>query len=303
MNHLINVMMNKIINLKSIAAVTAIAVSAFVFTACQKENLATGNPVAGKKVALSEIQKRNVESLAQSIPTVRLWDQANNRFMDIDIFNRKVTRDWTFANPTEGYTYAGTSTWSNADGSQMVVLTISGTSSGSGGGGTVVAGNSALDIDYAFCFNIDVEAVGIDLFSGLGGEFDGVAGVVGIAGDFEALANNELGEDPDFEDFFQGFAEYIVYDDYADGNYEVLNWFDDLDGEPDDLEGNAFSFVIDFQNFGIYFSSGGSIDVSGSSMNFNGEYLALGDFLLDLGEEEGEPDVTEVYGYGEMGCN
>lgn len=298
--------MKKFINLKSILAVTAIVVSALVFTACQKENLATGKPlVSGKKVTLSEIQKRNVESLAQSIPTVRLWDQANNRFMDIDIFNRTVTREWTFANPTEGYEYAGTSTWSNADGSQMVVLTISGTSSGSGGGGTVVAGNSVLDIDYAFCFNIDVEAVGIDLFSSLGGDFDGasVAGVVGIAGDFEALANNELGEDPDFEDFFQGFAQYVVYDDYADGNYDVLNWFDDLDGESDDLDGNAFSFVIDFQNFGIYFSSGGSIDVNGSSMNFNGEYLALGDFLLDLGEEEGDLDITEVYGYGEMGCN
>lgn len=54
---------------------------------------------------------------------------------------------------------------------------------------------------------------------------------------------------------------------------------------------------------GIYFSNGGSIDVSGSSMNFNGSYLALGDFLLDLSEEEGEPEVDEVFGYGEMGCN
>lgn len=224
--------MNKINNFKSIFAVTAIAASALIFSACQKENItATGAP-KGKKVSMNSIQKRRVEAMAAAIPTVRLYDQNNGRFMDIDIFNRKVTRDWTFANPTQGYEYAETGTWTNADGSQMVVLTISGTSSGSGGGGTVVAGNSALDIDYAFCFNVDVEAVGIDLFSGLGGDFEGFAGVVGIAGDFEALANNELGDDPEFEDFFQGFAEYIVYDDYANGNYEVLNWFDDLDEDP-----------------------------------------------------------------------
>lgn len=289
-----------------IACATVVA-SALIFSGCQKEQLSTGNnPYVkpAKKITLTEEQARKIESIAADIPVVRLYDEANDRYMDMNIFER-WNRDWTFANPYEGAEFSETGTWTSADGTQMVVLNISGATSGAGGGGLVVAGNSALDIDFAFCFNIDVEAVGMDVFD-FGGTFEGsVAGVIGIAGDFEALANDELGEDPDFEDFFQGFAEYIVYDDYVNGEYEVLNWFDDLESEADDLEDNAFSFVIDFSTPGIYFSSEGSITASGASMAFNGSYLALEDFLLSFDEEEEgeEPVVTEVFGYGEMGCD
>jgi hypothetical protein len=288
-----------------IAGATLVA-SATVFSSCQKEQVTTGNnPYVkpAKEFTLTETQARRVETMAASIPVVRLYDEAHNRYMDMNIFERS-NRDWSFANPYEGATYAESGTWISADGTEMVVINISGTSSGAGGGGTVVAGNSALSIDYAFCFNIDIEATGGDLFD-FGGEFGGsVAGVIGIAGDFEALANDELGEDPDFEDFFQGFAEYIIYDDYANGSYEVLNWFDDLESDLDDLEDHAFSFVIDFSTPGIYFSQSGTISASGSSMDFNGTYLALEDFLLDFDEEgEDEPSVSEVAGFGEMGCD
>lgn len=295
--------------LKLPIAFATVAAAAMIFSSCQKEQLTTGNGnpnsifPAGKKITLSEEQARKIETMAANIPIVRLYDEANDRYMDMNIYER-WNRDWTFANPYEGAEYSDQGVWVDADGTQMVVITIGGTTSGAGGGGTVIAGSSALDIDFAFCFNIDIEGVGMDLFD-FGGNFDlSIAGVVGIAGDFEALANDELGEDPDFEDFFQGFAEYIIYDDYADGEYEVLNWFNDLEDEADDLEDHAFSFVIDFSTPGIYFSNDGSITAQGASMNFNGTYLALEDFLLSFDEEEEEePTVEEVSGYGQMGCD
>jgi hypothetical protein len=131
-----------------------------------------------------------------------------------------------------------------------------------------------------------------------------VSGVIGIAGDFEALANDELGEEPDFEDFFEGFAAYIVYDSQANGSYEVLDWFEDLEGGSDDLADHAFSYVLDWSNFGLYFSSAGTITASGASLNFQGEYLSLLDFVLTLDEEgEEEMEAEFVEGLGQMGCN
>jgi hypothetical protein len=286
-------------------AAGALAFGAVVFTGCQKEEITNkvGNPMAGsKKVTLTEAQIRQVREISAKIPMVRLHDEVNGRYMDINIYER-WNRDWTFANPYEGAEYSESGSWVSADGEEMVVFSVNATTSGAGGGGTVVAGNTTLNIDYAFCFNIDVQAVGLDLFD-FGGSFDGVSGVIGIAGDFEALANDELGEEPDFEDFFEGFAAYIVYDSQANGTYEVLDWFEDLEGGSDDLADNAFSYVLDWSNFGLYFSSAGTITASGASLNFQGEYLSLLDFVLTLDEEgEEEMEAEFVDGLGQMGCN
>jgi hypothetical protein len=286
-------------------AAGALAFGAVVFTGCQKEEITNkvGNPMAGsKKVTLTEAQIRQVREISAKIPMVRLHDEVNGRYMDINIYER-WNRDWTFANPYEGAEYSESGSWVSADGEEMVVFSVNATTSGAGGGGTVVAGNTTLNIDYAFCFNIDVQAVGLDLFD-FGGTFDGVSGVIGIAGDFEALANDELGEEPDFEDFFEGFAAYIVYDSQANGSYEVLDWFEDLEGGSDDLADHAFSYVLDWSNFGLYFSSAGTITASGASLNFQGEYLSLLDFVLTLDEEgEEEMEAEFVEGLGQMGCN
>jgi len=286
-------------------AAGALAFGAIVFTGCQKEEITnTGsNPLTGsKKVELTEAQMRKVREISAQIPMVRLYDEVHGRYMDINITER-WNRDWTFANPYEGAEYSESGSWVSADGTEMVVFSVNGTTSGAGGGGTVVVGNTTLNIDYAFCFNVDVQAVGLDLFD-FGGTFDGVSGVIGIAGDFEALANDELGEDADFEEFFDGFAAYIVYDSQANGTYEVLDWFEDLEGGTDDLEGNAFSYVLDWTNFGLYFSSAGTITASGASLNFEGEYLSLLDFDLTIDEEgEEEMDAEFVDGFGQMGCN
>lgn len=286
-------------------AAGALAFGAIVFTGCQKEEITnTGsNPLTGsKKVELTEAQMRKVREISAQIPMVRLYDEVHGRYMDMNIQER-WNRDWTFANPYEGAEYSESGSWVSADGTEMVVFSVNGTTSGAGGGGTVVAGNTTLNIDYAFCFNVDVQAVGLDLFD-FGGTFDGVSGVIGIAGDFEALANDELGEDADFEEFFDGFAAYIVYDSQANGTYEVLDWFEDLEGGSDDLEGNAFSYVLDWTNFGLYFSSAGTITASGASLNFEGEYLSLLDFDLSIDEEgEEEMEAEFVDGFGQMGCN
>jgi hypothetical protein len=286
-------------------AAGALAFGAIVFTGCQKEEITnTGsNPLtSSKKVELTEAQMRKVREISAQIPMVRLYDEVHGRYMDINITER-WNRDWTFANPYEGAEYSESGSWVSADGTEMVVFSVNGTTSGAGGGGTVVVGNTTLNIDYAFCFNVDVQAVGLDLFD-FGGTFDGVSGVIGIAGDFEALANDELGEDADFEEFFDGFAAYIVYDSQANGTYEVLDWFEDLEGGTDDLEGNAFSYVLDWSNFGLYFSSAGTITASGASLNFEGEYLSLLDFDLTIDEEGEEEMETEfVDGFGQMGCN
>ncbi|MDP4588750.1 MAG: hypothetical protein NWS86_11285, partial [Flavobacteriales bacterium] len=174
---------------------------------------------------------------------------------------------------------------------------------GNTGGGTIVAGNSALNVDYTFCFSASEEALGLDLFD-FGGDFNGISGVIGIAGDFDALANDEIDEDADFTDFFQGFAAYFVYDDEASGSYNVLNWLEDLEDEEADNDETAFAYVIDFVEPGIYFSADGQLTVSGGQIAFNGEYLAITDFFLDFGdEEEGDLSFDYVSGFGALGCN
>lgn len=286
-----------------VAVVAGIAM--LTMNSCQKDarqwaSEQSVTPFKSRPANLSDDQVRMTEQLIGQIPTVRLYDESNGRYMDINIQKRTIEREWTFADPSIVWQIdsSGVGTWEEQAAAGFVVLNI-GIATGSGG--TVVAGSSALTMDYTFCFTAEMDAVGLDLF-GFGGNFDGVSSVVGISGDFEALANDELGEEPEFEDFFHGFAMYIVYDNAAQGTYDVLNWFEDLESEFDDLEDNSFSFVIDFVNPSIYFSSDGSLTVSGGSMNFNGEYLAITDFVFEF-EDDFEPEFSYVFGYGEMGCN
>ena len=159
-----------------------------------------------------------------------------------------------------------------------------------------------MDIDFTFCFAASDEALGLDLFD-FGGDISGVSTVIGIGGDFEALANGDVDEDADFTDFFDGFAAYIVYANEAQGTYEVLNWLNDLDEDPDFLEDKGFGYVFDFQNEGLYFSSDGALSVQGGDITFNGEYLAITDFIFSFGEDDDDISFDYVSGYGTLGCN
>jgi hypothetical protein len=229
---------------------------------------------------------------------LRFFDEERNRFIDVN----PTTREFSFATPNEGWNFSNDEVaWVPAEGGGGILFIPFSSFGENAGSGNVIAGSSALDIDYAFCFSASDEALGLDLFD-FGGDFTGVSLVLGISGDFEALMNDEIGEDAEFTDFFHGFAMYVVYSDTAQGEYEVLNWLSDLEDDPDNLPDHAFSYVLDFINLGLYLSSDGSMNVDGGTMYFDGEYLAITEFLFEF-EEEYEPEFSYVSGYGEMGCD
>lgn len=248
---------------------------------------------------VSDHEKRAAMELMNNMPDVIYYDQVHDKAYKFDIQNR----DFSFATPNDGWNFSGpTGEIIYAEDGSYVVITSPQFGSNSGGG-TIIAGNSALDIDYTFCFSASDEALGLDLFD-FGGEISGVSTVIGIGGDFEALMDGDVDEDADFTDFFHGFAAYIVYANEAQGTYEVLNWLNDLDEDPDFLDDKGFGYVFDFQNEGLYFSSDGTLSVQGGDITFNGEYLAITDFILSFGEDEDE-DISFDYvsGYGTLGCN
>jgi hypothetical protein len=267
-------------------------------TGCQKEDVsAVSYHHLNKSVSVED--QRAAERMRANLPEIGVWD--NDRGL-LYKFNLE-TRDFDFSTPNNGWNF------SNPDDVQFVeypegggIVIIPYTAFGANTGGTVIAGSSALDINYTFCFSASDEALGLDLFD-FGGDFDGVSLVLGIAGNFDALAEGNVDEDSDFTDFFQGFAMYVVYDDEAQGSYDVLNWLEDLEEDPDFLADHSFSYVLDFTSGGgLYFSSDGTITVSGGSMTFSGEYLAIENFIFSLDDEE---DLTFSYvtGYGTLGCN
>jgi hypothetical protein len=265
------------------------------------------------------------ESAPPPAPSVRVTDAAlRQRVLDkvavlpsIGVYNRRMnkvivfrptsdgSREFNFIDPPgSGIDFASSNggqwTWSESEG--MMILTEP--SSGLGaGGGTVVAGNASLEIDLAVCFSVDEEAMGADLFDTGVGE---VAGVIGISGDFEALANGDFSEnEDDIFDYFHGFAYYLVYaDELENSDYEVLNWVDDLDQPEEDLEDFGFSFVVSFQNEGgIYISQDGTLNVNGGSIGFNGNYYAIEGVGFFDDEGDDDADLSVVPGFGTMGCN
>lgn len=294
------------LNFKSVFAVALMALSSAFFTGCQKEQITgTGNTTpASSHVALNSGQKRMISDMIHRVPVLRVYDKVHNQFIDVDF----QKRDFSFSTPNDGWNFSSSTgaQWVPAeDGSGGGFLFLDASALGGNTGGTVVAGNSSIDINYTFCFSASDEALGMNLFD-VGGDFTGVSMVLGIGGDFEALMNGELNgddEDIDFTDYFWGFACYVVYADVASGSYEVLDWFNDLEDDLDDLKDKSFSYVLDFKNAAMYFSLSGNINVSGGSMAFNGTYLGILDFFLDFDDSEEELDAVSVDGFGTMGCS
>jgi hypothetical protein len=242
------------------------------------------------------------------MPRIKFYDSKRNQ-----IIERKAgSRDLIFSDPDEGFSFSdpdnnGAMVFSDSDGDYLMISYGFGVS-GQGGGGTVIAGSSALTIDIAICFTLEAVASGDgfgDLFS-TGIDSAEYGAIFGIAGDFEALQDADADTTGDFDPFgfLHGFAAYYVFADDLDGSHEVFDWMDyDMNDNYDDL---ASSFVMDFQTLALYFSNGGTIDVSGGSMSFNGTYLAITDLFdsfLEDGLGQDEPTVEEVTGYGSMSCN
>lgn len=303
--------MNKFFNVRN-AFVGALAGGVILFSGCTKEQVATTagdlKPVEAKKVALTENQQRAAGDMYSKMAKLRYWDEAHHRFIEMN----PGSRDLVFTDPDEGFSFDdpdgnNAMVFSDGDGDFLVISAGFGVA-GQGGGGTVVAGSTALDMDVTICLSAEAVGEGDGFGSLFGGDtgWSNFSAVFGIAGDFQGLSDADT-DSEDFNpfDYLDGFAEYFVFSDDVNGSHEVFDWMDD-DGTQD-LEDLASSFVMDFNNFSLYFASGGSINVSGGQMNFNGTYLEIQDlfdsFLEDDGLGDDEPSVDEVNGFGSMGCN
>lgn len=286
------------LNLKTTLSAAVLVVASSFFTGCQKDVERTGVLPGSKTVDLNDDQVRMIRDMADRIPVIRVYDEDRNRFIDIDFRNR----DFSFSQPNDGWNFSSSDdvVWQPADGGGGILFIGAGAFGGNTGG-TVVAGSTALDINYTFCFSASDEALGLDLWD-TGASLDGISGVIGIAGDFEALLNDEVSEDSDFTDYFQGFAAYFVYDNEASGSYDILNWLEDLSGDASDLSDNGFGYLFAFEDFSVYFSYDGTLNVSGGSIGFQGQYIGIEDLIFSLDEEGEEPEVEIVPGFGTMGC-
>jgi hypothetical protein len=279
--------------------VPALLMAGLLFS-CSKESFNTGVKQDKIQVTDKAVQKQ-IMAQAHKMPAVGIYNKTMNKVIVFRHFE-DGRKSFSFTNPPgNGINFAtsngGQWVWTEEGG--LVIL--SEPSQGLGGGGTVVAGNTTLDIAIAFCFSFDEEALGADLFdTGLGQ----VAGVIGIAGDFEALANGDFDEDDDLFEYFHGFAYYLVYaEQLGNQNYEVLNWIEDLEQDEEDLEDFGFAFVVAFQGEGgIYLSKDGNLSVSGGSIGFNGNYYGI-EGLGWFDGEDGDVNFVEVPGFGVMGCD
>lgn len=287
---------------------SALTAGVVILAGCQKDRTLGGDGIqVERKVTLTESQKREASEMVHRVPTLRFYDEAENRFIDFKV----GSRDFVFSDPDEGFTFDdpdqnGVILFSDGTGDYLVFSAAIGTA-GNGGGGTVVAGSTVLNMDLTVCLTIEEVASGDgygDLFdTGFG--FSEYGAVFGIAGDFEALAEaNWDSEDFDPFEYFHGYAAYYVIAEDLNGSHEVFDWLDSSASDDEDYDDMASSFVMDFSNFSLYFATSGNINVSGGSMTFNGEYLAIEDLFLDFLEDgEQDPDVSVVSGYGTMGCN
>ncbi|MGF1565323.1 MAG: hypothetical protein ACFCUH_08140 [Flavobacteriales bacterium] len=280
----------------SILTAGSLALGAITLNSCSKQ---AGYAGPGPEVNRKEKAKEFMESLIERMPDIGVY----NEKLDQVVVLNPGSREFSFATPNEGWNFSsstGTQFVPYEEGGGILILSAA-AFGGNSSGGTVVAGSTALDITYTFCVSASSEAIGLDLFD-YGGDFTGVSLVLGIAGDFEALVDGAVDEDSDFNDFFQGLAMYVVYDNEAQGSYDILNWIEDLDTDVDDLAGQGFSYVIDFVDFNLYFSANGELNVSGGEISFTGEYLGFFE-LLDSIEDEEELEFDLVPGFGAMGCN
>ena len=278
---------------------------------CSKEPLTLNGASTkpGTKVALTEEQQARATKMAKRMPKLRYWDEANSRFID---FN-PTTRDFEFSDPDEGFTFDdpdGNNAMVFSDGSDSYLVFSSGIGvSGQGGGGTVVAGTTVLDMDFTVCLSMQEVAAGdgsVDFFSDSSMVFDEYAAVIGISGDFEALANADTSSSFDPFEFLNGYAAFYVIADDVSGSHEVFNWMDADTTNTADFDGMASAMVFDFQDFSLYFANSGQVATSGGTMEFNGTFIGFINFLdlfLEDSSEEIDFEAEEVTGYGSMGCN
>lgn len=270
----------------------ALTIGALTFSSCSKQEAGVGNPA--QSVGTNQLSQQSAQDFLNNMPEIRV-KVGKHGF----VLPRPSRDGFSFADSKPGYNFGSSSTIeivTDGNGGYKWVLSSDGGSANAGG--TVVAGNSSLDIGLAFCFTEDKDASGF-LFGPAkdSAQTTGVSTVVGIAGDFESLANGEVAEDADITDYFTGMAIYMVYDGHASGSYEVLDWTN-LD---DDTKDKAVSMVFDLKNGKGYISSSGSLNVNSNSIGFSGNYYEF-PFSFEKDAENEKGFGGEVTGFGTMGC-
>ena len=255
---------------RSYTAAVSIMVAAVLFlSGCSKDtdysNGDVNNQDGVRAIENTETQN-DLRRAAERIPALQWYNSTMDKIITFD--PKSESKSFSFSDPNDGWNFSDADdvAWAPAsNGGGILFIGPGSFNSNSSSGGLVVAGNTSLDVNYTFCFTASEEALGLDI-GGFGGpDFDGISGVIGISGNFEALTEGEFDEEADPFEFFNGLAYYVVYDNEASGSYDILNWFNNLDEDPDDLGGEGFAWVYGFtpNSWAIYFSDSGELQVSG----------------------------------------
>lgn len=278
-----------------------LAAASLLLASCSKEPV--GSPTPARTVQVTPAQHQRIGEMIHQAPAVGIYNRTMNKIL---VFKQREgsSRSFSFtAAPANGINFASSNggqwVWTQDGG--MAVITEPSAGLGAGGG-TVAAGNTTLDINIAVCFSVGESAMGEGLF---GPDMGNVAGVIGISGDIDALVNGDFSNGADPFQYFHGFAYYFVYADHlTDGNFEVLNWLENINQPESQLHNFSLAFVISFQNEGgIYISKDGHIAVNGGNMGFSGNYFALTGVDFFNGNGDAPSDVSVVSGFGAMGCH
>ena len=281
----------------------SLGVALMFVSSCSKDD---NKPVGGNDQKDQERTKARVIEYVRRLPVQNLVHELKNRGGATVVH----PLDFSFANPSSGYTYSYTNTYTTSTGttyttnSYTVYAAFNSFGAGTSGG-TVVAGPTSLDINYAFCFSSTDQGFGLGLF-GTGAPTSGISSVIGVSGDFSALQN--ANDSTNLADIFHGLAFYFVYDGTASGSYPVIDFSNVNWNDSTGFDNKCFAFIFDIQNGRFFVSKSGTINVSGGSMSYNGDYYMISGFL----NEDGEFDITGpnanitlsvVQGFGTMGCN
>ena len=290
-------------NIVSLALALSLGVALMFVSSCSKND---DRDVSGTDVKGLERTKAKISHFIRQVPVQNLVEQLRTRSTDATV----RPNDFSFANPSSGYSYSYTSTYSTSSGTtyttnSYTVYAAYNSFGAGGGGGTVVAGTTSLDINYTFCFSADDDGFGLDLF-GTGAPTSGISSVIGVSGDFEALQNAD--DETNLADIFHGLVFYLVYDGTASGSYDVIDFSDVTWSDSTSIDQMCFAFIFDLHNGRFFVSKSGHINVSGGSMDYNGEYYQITGFLNDDGEFDitspnAELELSVVSGFGAMGCN
>lgn len=290
---------------------SALAAMILVFaTSCTKDEVEGSGEFESRQGAVEkpihdkDIQQRLLELKGQ-LPTVVVYNHTMDKYISLDLNNPK---NFSFTAPSGGASFSapGGSVQFVPQGSgQFIILTTPASQGGGGGGGIISAGSVTLNVNYVLCFASGDPTDDLNFFD-LGPSGTGFGGALGIAGNFEELAEGEFEEDElDVSDFFQGFVAFYAFAGQPSGSYPVIDFFefeDDFDGNFDN-KGLAFFFSFQQNNLGIFFSKDGTVNFGGSSVEFVGTYFGITDFdWFDFEEDDDEPNYVEVSGTGVLEC-